>query len=127
MITYIETTRDITVAVKPVFLEERSDIIKREFIFAYFITVENHSKEEVQLLRRHWYVNDSNGEQHEVEGEGVVGQQPHIEPGTSYSYNSFCVLKSFEGYMEGTYQLERADGSTFEIVIPRFYLRAHCN
>ena len=127
MLTYIETTADITVSVQPFFLEERSNIMKGEFIFAYVITVTNNSADRVHLLRRHWYVTDSNGEQHEVEGEGVVGQQPYINAGDSYTYNSFCVLKSFHGYMEGTYQLERSDGSLFEIVIPRFYLKANCN
>lgn len=127
MLTYIETTQDITVSVQPLFLEERSNPMKKEFVFAYFITVANHGPEEVQLLRRHWYITDSNGEQHEVEGDGVIGQQPMIGPNASHSYNSFCVLKSFEGYMEGTYLMRRNDGSTFEITIPRFYLKAHTN
>ncbi len=127
MITYIETTQDITVSVQPLFIEERSDIMKREFVFAYFITIANNSPERVQLLRRHWYIADSNGEVQEVEGEGVVGRQPFIDPGADHSYNSFCVLKSFEGYMEGAYMMLREDGSQFEIAIPKFYLKAHAN
>lgn len=127
MLTYIETTQDITVRVQPLFLEERSQILKKEFVFAYFINVENHSPEEVQLLRRRWLITDSNGEQHEVEGEGVVGQQPVIDAGASHSYNSFCVLKSFQGHMEGIYLMRRTDGTTFEISIPRFFLKANSN
>ena len=127
MITYIETTQDITVSVQPLFMEERSDVMKKEFIFAYFITIANHGTEEVQLLRRHWHINDSTGEKQEVEGEGVIGQQPAIDSGGTYSYNSFCVLKSFSGHMEGTYLMQRKDGTQFEITIPRFHLRAYAN
>jgi ApaG protein len=127
MITYIETTQDVTVTVQPLFMEERSDVMKKEFVFAYFITIANHNSEPVQLLRRTWHISDSNGENHEVEGEGVVGQQPEIDGDASYSYNSFCVLKSFEGHMEGSYLMQREDGSQFEITIPRFFLKAYTN
>ncbi|MAT39692.1 MAG: Co2+/Mg2+ efflux protein ApaG [Ectothiorhodospiraceae bacterium] len=127
MLTYIETTADITVSVQPLFLEERSNVMKKEFIFVYFIKVRNDGSVPVKLTRRHWDITDSNGEFHEVDGEGVVGQQPTIAPGKEYAYNSFCVLKSFSGHMEGTYTMEQEDGTAFEITIPRFHLRAFSN
>jgi len=127
MTLYKSTTENITVKVRPVFLAGQSDVMIRKFVFAYFVRIENHSKERVQLLRRHWYIHDSTGELKEVEGEGVVGQTPIISPGKAYEYNSFCVLESFEGYMEGTYSMERANGELFDIKIPRFTLRAMAN
>jgi ApaG protein len=125
--TYQATTENITIKVRPIFVENQSDIIAKKFVFAYFVHIENKSNEPVQLLRRHWYIYDSIGEMSEVEGEGVVGQQPIIFPKKSHEYNSFCVLKSFEGYMEGTYLFERAEKEQFYVTIPRFTLRAKAN
>ena len=127
MVTYTETTEGISVTVQPLFLEERSNILQKEFFFVYFIAIRNDTEEPVQLLRRHWYIHDSSAQDYEVEGDGVVGQQPTIMPGGVHYYNSFCVLKSFGGSMEGTYQMRRDDGSMFDIVIPRFFLNAHSN
>ncbi len=127
MTLYKATTENITIKVRPVFLAGQSDIVARKFVFAYFIRIENHNTERVQLLSRHWFIHDSIGEMKEVEGEGVVGQTPVISPGKSYEYNSFCVLESFEGFMEGTYTMERANGEQFEVTIPRFTLRALAN
>ncbi|MBI5646993.1 MAG: Co2+/Mg2+ efflux protein ApaG [Ignavibacteriae bacterium] len=127
MVPYTETTQGVTIRVQPFFLEERSNVLKREFFFVYFIVIENHGTSNVQLLRRRWQIHDSAGEEYVVEGDGVVGQQPVIAPGANHQYNSFCVLKSFEGSMEGTYLMQREDGSTFEAVIPRFSLRAWNN
>jgi ApaG protein len=127
MLIYTETTEGISVTVQPLFLEERSNIMQGDFFFVYFIAIQNDSEAPVQLLRRHWYIHDSGGVDSEVEGDGVVGQQPHIKPGGVHYYNSFCVLKSFSGSMEGTYQMLREDGSRFDIAIPRFYLNALSN
>ena len=77
-----------------------------------------------QLLARRWLITDSAGEEHEVEGEGVVGEQPTLYPGRVHEYRSFCVLKSPRGAMEGDYRFARPDGSRFEAAIPRFALDA---
>lgn len=127
MFYYVATTENITIRVRPLFVEDRSNILQREFFFVYFIEIENNGKEPVRLLRRHWYIHDDGGVDHEVEGDGVIGQQPLIQPGGVHRYNSFCVLQSFEGSMEGTYQMERTDGSLFEVVIPKFKLIARAN
>ena len=124
---YIATTEDITVSVRPVYLDGQSDLLSRKFVFAYYIRIENKSHHKVQLLRRHWFIRDSNGDVKEVEGEGVVGKQPVITPGTSHEYNSYCVLSTFEGVMEGTYQMVRPNGEIFYVVVPRFTLRAAAN
>jgi ApaG protein len=125
--TFAATTEDITVSVRPVYLDSQSDVIQKKFVFAYFIRIENNSKEEVQLLRRHWIISHSTGKVEEVDGEGVIGKQPVLAPGQVHEYNSYCVLESFEGSMEGTYLMRRSNGDTFRVVIPRFVLRAAAN
>jgi ApaG protein len=127
MTTYTTTTDGITISARPVFLEEHSSPIMKKFVFAYFIKIENHTHEEVQLMRRHWHIYHSGGRHEEVEGEGVVGKQPVIHPGESHEYNSFCILETFEGYMEGTYQMQRTGGEVFEVIVPRFTLQAFTN
>ncbi len=127
MTSYAATTESITVHVRPVYLDGQSSLAGRRFVFAYFIRIENHGDEEVQLLRRHWLIADADGEVKEVEGEGVVGQQPLIPPGGSHEYNSYCILETFEGSMEGTYRMVRPNGEFFTVVIPRFVLRAAAN
>ena len=124
---FVATTEDITVTVRPVYLDGQSDIIQKKFVFAYFIRIENNSKGKVQLLRRHWIINHSSGKVEEVDGEGVIGKQPTLTPGQVHEYNSYCVLESFEGTMEGTYLMRRASGETFKVTIPRFVLRAAAN
>lgn len=123
--TYTEITQDIRVIVKPIYVEKESDLIAQRFVFAYFITIENLGNDTVQLLRRQWFIQDSNGETLEVQGDGVVGKQPFIGPKESHNYNSFCVIKSFEGSMEGFYEMERADGQMIQVVIPKFTLKSH--
>ncbi len=127
MVSFAATTSDITVTVRPVFLDEQSDFFEKRFVFGYFIRIQNDGLEEVQLLRRHWHIWESTGRVQEVEGEGVIGRQPVIPPGAAHEYSSFCVLTSFEGGMEGTYLMQRANGARFRIAIPRFHLRAAAN
>jgi ApaG protein len=127
MLSYTETTEGISVTVQPLYLEDRSNVMQKEFFFVYFIAIRNDSDAPVQLLRRRWLIQDSGADGYEVEGEGVVGQQPTIQPGGIHHYNSFCILKSFSGSMEGAYRMRRADDETFDIAIPRFYLKAHAN
>lgn len=127
MTKFVATTEDITVTVRPVYLDGQSDMIQKKFVFAYFIRIENNGKEQVQLLRRHWQINHASGKVEEVDGEGVVGKQPELAPGEVHEYNSYCVLETFEGSMEGTYLMRRPNGDTFKVTIPRFILRAAAN
>ena len=127
MTLYAATTEAVTVSVRPLYLDDQSDVFARRFVFAYFVQIENEGREEVQLLRRHWLIHHGDGRTVEVEGEGVVGQQPVIGPGETHVYNSFCVLEMMTGSMEGTYLMQRPNGARFRAVIPRFHLRAAAN
>jgi ApaG protein len=113
--------------VQPVYLDGQSDVLQRKFVFAYFIRIENGSSQTVQLMRRQWFIRHSSGRIEEVEGEGVVGKQPTIRPGSSHEYNSYCVLETMEGAMEGTYLMKRENGENFRVAIPTFTLRAMGN
>ncbi len=124
---YEATTENITITVRPLYLDGQSDAIARKFVFAYFIRIENNGHEPVQLLRRHWFIRNASDELREVEGEGVVGQQPVVHPNKGHEYNSYCVLDTFEGTMEGTYLMRRPNGELFYVVVPRFTLRAQAN
>jgi len=127
MSAFSEITENIKVSVRPLYIEAESNILSRKFVFAYFITIENLGTDTVQLLRRHWYITHDTGKVEEVEGEGVIGKQPFITPGRKYEYNSFCILESMEGFMEGTYMMKRLSDEIFKINIPRFVLRAMAN
>lgn len=127
MIPYQAVTRDIEVTVRPVYLDGQSEVMERKFVFGYYIRIENHGLEPIQLLRRHWYITDESGRVQEVEGEGVIGRQPVIEPGQSHQYNSYCVLETFTGHMRGHYIMERYHGERFKVEIPQFDLKAAVN
>ncbi|MGA3245571.1 MAG: Co2+/Mg2+ efflux protein ApaG [Bacteroidota bacterium] len=127
MTTYTATTEGIRITVQPVYLDGQSDVLQRKFVFAYFIRIENNSSQTVQLTRRHWFIRHSSGRVEEVEGEGVVGKQPTIRPGSFHEYNSYCILETLEGTMEGTYLMQRENGDLFRVTIPKFTLRAMGN
>ena len=127
MVSYEATTDAIRVTVRPLYLDGQTDMMSGRFVFGYFVRIENESSREVQLLRHHWVISDGRGKVQQVEGDGVVGLQPIIGPGRAHEYNSFCVLETFEGSMEGTYLMERDDGERFRVNIPRFNLRAASN
>ena len=127
MVAYEALTDQIRVTVRPMYLDGQTDIMNGRFVFGYFVRIENEGLQEVQLLRRHWYISDGRGKVQEVEGEGVVGNQPVIESGGFHEYNSFCILETFEGSMEGSYLMQRPNGERFKAVIPRFNLRAAAN
>ena len=124
MLAYAALTEALRVTVRPVWLESQSEPIAGKFTFAYFVDITNEGETEVQLLRRHWFIRDGAGHLEEVEGEGVVGKQPIIGPGETHHYNSFCVLRTFTGSMEGTFLMQRASGERLRIVIPHFDLVA---
>jgi ApaG protein len=114
---------EIKVSVETDYQPEFSDPKGGLFMFAYHIKIENHGDYAVQLLRRHWHIIDSNGEYREVQGEGVVGEQPVLEPGEQHEYSSACNLVTDMGKMYGNYEFVRlADGKLFEVDIPEFRL-----
>ena len=121
---YYRESSGIRVTVRPVYLRDQSDPAARHYVFAYFVRIENVGGQAAQLISRRWLIHDSAGEDTEVEGEGVVGEQPLIAPGRVHEYQSFCILKSGEGYMEGHYDFVRADSTSFKAEIPRFLLSA---
>jgi ApaG protein len=123
MVTKI--TDGVKVTVETIYQPEYSNPMNEHYMFAYKVHIENLTDYSVQLLRRHWHIFDSNGTKREVEGEGVVGQQPVIEPGESHEYVSGCNLKTDMGSMHGTYQMKRiVDEGDFYVNIPEFYLVA---
>jgi ApaG protein len=114
----------IRITVRPVYLRDQSEPSAGHYVFAYFVRIENVGDQAAQLVSRRWLIHDSIGEDTEVKGEGVVGEQPVIGAGAVHEYQSFCILKSGEGFMEGHYDFVRSDGSTCEAGIPRFVLSA---
>jgi len=118
-----KTTEGVKVTVTTNYLPDYSSPVQQHFVFAYRIKIENNSEFTVKLLRRHWYIHDATGQMREVEGEGVVGQQPVLEPGETHEYVSGCNLKTGIGKMRGTYLMERlVDGRHFDVTIPEFTL-----
>jgi len=111
----------VKVSVETFYQADYSNPLQSEFMFAYRITLENHNAFPVKLHRRHWHIFDSNGSYREVEGEGVVGVQPIINPGENYQYVSGCNFRSEMGKMKGTYQMENLHSKTmFQVDIPSF-------
>lgn len=117
-------TDGITVRVAVNFLPEQSRIEAGNWFWVYHIRIENDSDQPVQLLTRHWRITDGHGDVAEIEGEGVVGEQPLLRPGASHDYVSGCPLATPHGSMEGYYTFRAADGSLFEVAIPFFPLAA---
>ena len=121
MITQV--TSGIKVSVEVFYRQDQSDVRFNQFVFAYRITITNNSDFSVQLRRRQWYILDSNSNNREVEGEGVIGEQPIISPGDSFQYISGCNLESEIGKMFGCYLMERLiDKRQFYVRIPEFNL-----
>ncbi len=115
----------IGVSVETFYQQNYSNPQNAEYMFAYRITLENHNAFAVKLHRRHWFIFDSNGEQREVEGEGVIGVQPTLQPGETYQYISGCNLRSEMGKMHGTYQMENLHSKKmFDVQIPSFEMMA---
>lgn len=120
-----EITKGVKVSVETEYQPSYSSPSQYHYVFTYRITIENQSEFTIQLMRRHWNIHDAGFNQREVEGDGVVGQQPVLEPGQIHQYVSGCNLKSGIGKMVGTYEMERiVDGSKFEVNIPEFIMVA---
>ncbi len=121
MVTKI--TDGVKVTVETSYQPEYSNPANSHFMFSYKINIENLSDYTVQLISRHWYIFDSNGTHREVEGEGVIGVQPVLEPNETHEYVSGCNLKTEMGKMSGTYTFKRlVDNQAFEVTIPEFEL-----
>ena len=121
----IDITHDIQVSVETVYQGFHFVQHIGQHVFAYRITIENHGDHSVKLLRRHWHIVETNGTERQVEGEGVVGEQPLIEPGSGHVYSSGCNLVTDLGKMFGDYTFERQhDRKLFKVEIPEFMLIA---
>ena len=118
------TTDGVTVRVSVSYLPEQSEPRRGRWFWAYHVRIENGGDGPVQLLTRHWIITDGRGARHMVEGEGVVGEQPLIEPGASFDYVSGCPLATPTGAMQGSYRMAAGGGERFEVEIPRFQLIA---
>ncbi|PWC21795.1 Co2+/Mg2+ efflux protein ApaG [Brenneria roseae subsp. roseae] len=112
----------VCVQVQSFYVESQSQPDEERFIFAYTITVRNLGRHPVRLLGRYWLITNANGRQTEVQGEGVVGEQPLIQPGGEFQYTSGTVLETPLGTMEGHYQMIDHQGDTFQVSIPVFRL-----
>ncbi len=116
--------KDIKISVETQYLEEQSDSSEDRYVFVYTVTIENQGNISAQLISRHWVITDSNQKVQEVKGEGVVGEQPYLHPGTRFSYTSGTVLETPLGTMRGSYKMLAEDGSEFDAEIKEFLLSA---
>ena len=115
-------TEGVQVQVESFYIDSHSIPEEDLYVFAYRIRLKNLSQRTVQLLRRHWIITDSNGKTEEVKGEGVVGEQPVLDPGEEFEYTSGSHLKTEMGTMHGSYQMVNNQGESLEVEIPCFTL-----
>ena len=120
----MENQYDIDVQVETAYVSEHSEPDEDRFVFAYTITLVNRGSVTAQLISRHWFITDAENRTEEVEGEGVVGEQPVLKPGEGFRYTSGAVIETPVGTMHGTYQMVAEDGRAFDATIPRFILSA---
>jgi ApaG protein len=122
---YTEETNGFVVEAEPSYIPEKSNPEEGQYFFAYRIRIRNTSDKKAQLKARHWVIMDGKQHREDVEGPGVVGEEPHFEPGTTYEYTSFCPLPTPTGSMRGAYIMKDESGKNFQIKIPLFFLRDH--
>ncbi len=115
-------TQGIRVTVRSEFRPERSSPARGRFLFSYAVEIANLGSRAATLRSRHWIITDAGGETEEVVGDGVVGRQPHLEPGERFEYSSFCILRTPHGTMRGRYRMVRDDGVGFDAEIAPFTL-----
>jgi len=120
--TYLQTTGDITVRVQPKFMETDSDPSSGRFLWSYTVEIANGGPYAVQVLSRFWQITDGNGQIEEVAGKGVIGKQPVIEPGDTFSYTSGAPLRTPSGIMGGRYSVRDDNGTVYDVEIPAFSL-----
>lgn len=120
---YRSVTDGIEVTVRTYFLEDQSDLERGPWVWAYQVRISNQGRQTVQLLRRTWRITDANGRMQVVQGAGVVGEQPVLEPGESFEYTSGTPLETNSGIMNGTYHMvATSSGQAFDVTIPAFSL-----
>ena len=112
----------IRVSVKTNYIAAQSQPAEQRYVYAYTITIANQGEEPAQLISRHWHITDANEKVQEVRGLGVVGEQPVIAPGASYTYTSGVILETETGIMQGSYQMRSDSGQEFDAPIPAFAL-----
>ena len=119
---YTALTEDIEVSVEPSYLADRSEPASSRYFWAYAVEIANHKAVSVQLVSRHWIITDGQGRREEVKGQGVVGEQPILEPGGTFRYVSGCPLTTSSGFMAGSYRMVDETGRGFDVTIPAFSL-----
>ncbi|WP_041794652.1 Co2+/Mg2+ efflux protein ApaG [Pararhodospirillum photometricum] len=119
---YEQTTEGILVRVQPVFVPAQSEPDAGRFVWAYHVTIVNKGAETVRLIRRHWRIIDALGRIQEIDGDGVVGEQPVLEPGSLFGYTSGAPLPTPSGVMSGSYLMTTEEGRAFHVAIPPFSL-----
>ncbi|EIC86530.1 Co2+/Mg2+ efflux protein ApaG [Serratia sp. M24T3] len=112
----------VSIQVQSIYIESQSIPEEQRYVFAYTITIRNLGRHNVQLLRRYWLITNSNGHKTEVQGEGVIGEQPLITPAGEFHYTSGAILETPMGTMEGHYEMIDQDGNPFRVAIPVFRL-----
>jgi len=120
----LELDHEIKVDVDTLYVESESDPARNRFVFAYTVTIRNTGKAPAKLLTRHWVIRDANGKVQEVQGDGVVGEQPHLKPGEGFQYTSGTMLETSMGTMGGSYCLVTDQGTEFKAPIADFLLTA---
>ncbi len=119
---YENITRGVRITVNPVYLDSQSEPERNHFVWAYQVKIVNEGDETVQLLTRHWKITDGRGQLQEVQGPGVVGEQPVLRPGEAFEYTSGTPLSTPSGIMAGIYQMQAESGEMFDAVVPAFSL-----
>jgi len=117
-----QTEKQITVDVETDYIEGESSPEEDRYVFSYTITIRNEGNAPAKLLTRHWVITDANGHVQEVKGEGVVGEQPHLNPGEGFKYTSGTILETPVGVMQGSYQMVTDEGEEFDATIDPFRL-----
>ncbi len=115
---------NICIQVATDYVDEQSEPDSDRYVFAYTITITNNGDVPARLISRHWVITDANGKVQEVQGEGVVGEQPYLKPGEGFQYTSGTMLETSMGTMGGSYQMVSDDGKHFDALIPEFLLSA---
>src|SRR5690606_26507860 len=113
---------EISIEVATDYVDDQSEPDVNRYVFAYTITIANRGNVPAQLLSRHWVITDANGKVQEVRGDGVVGEQPHLNPGEQFRYSSGAVIETPVGAMQGSYRMKTDNGIDFEAPIPPFTL-----
>jgi len=122
--TSVVAKAPIAIEIATQYLSEPSEPREQRYVFSYHISITNNTSAQVQLVSRHWIITNARDEVQEVQGIGVVGEQPYIAPGESYSYSSGSVMETEHGTMQGSFQMRDPEGQIFDAEIPLFALVA---